>query len=353
MRLVSADGAALRPASRAAGQPHGEQPALPLMSVVVPTCGRPALLRRCLTALLAQDLAPEAFEVIVVDDGQGDATRQLVAELAQRSRLPLRYMSPREHWGPAFARNAGWRFARAPIIAFTDDDTVPRSDWLMEGWRALAAHPDWVAAAGRVVVPPLRPGQPPTDHERMTRGLERADFVTANAFVRRGALMRINGFDDRFRRAWREDSDLHFRLLTLAGPVGRAPRAAVLHPVRPEPWGVSLRQQRNAFFEALLYKKHPVLYRQMILPTVPWDFYAIVLMTVAALPLALLATPGPMLAALGTAAALVLRFAWRRLRGADRSWRHVGEMLATSAAIPFLSVYWRLRGAWRFRVWFL
>jgi hypothetical protein len=50
---------------------------------------------------------------------------------------------------------------------------------------------------------------------------------------------------------------------------------------------------------------------------------------------------------------LVLRMAWRRLRHTDRSWPHVSEMLVTSALIPFLAVYWRLRGAWRFRVMFL
>jgi len=330
--------------------------ALPLLSVVVPTCGRTALLHRCLAALRGQCIEPGSFEVIVVDDGHSEPTRGLVAGLAAQPGGPLlRYLRPRNGRGPAAARNAGWRAARAPIVAFTDDDTVPEPDWLLEGWNTLALHADWVAAAGRIVVPPLRPGHAPTDHERMTRGLEQAEFVTANAFVRRGALMRVNGFDDRFRRAWREDSDLQFRLLALAGPVGRAPRATVQHPVRPEPWGVSLRQQRNAFFEALLYKKHPALYRERIDAMPPWDYYLIVLLVLAALPLALLPEDGPMLAAgaLGLAALVDLRFAQRRLRGTDHSWRHVAEMLLTSLAIPFLSVYWRLRGAWRFKVWFL
>jgi hypothetical protein len=85
----------------------------------------------------------------------------------------------------------------------------------------------------------------------------------------------------------------------------------------------------------------------------PWDYYLIVLLALAAVPLALLPDRAPMLTALGIALAMDLRFAQRRLRGTDRSLRHVAEMLVTSLAIPFLSVYWRLRGAWRFRVWFL
>jgi hypothetical protein len=127
----------------------------------------------------------------------------------------------------------------------------------------------------------------------------------------------------------------------------------VLHPVRAERWGVSLRQQRNTYFDALLYKKHPQLYRERIRRRPPWNYYAIVAGALAAPPLAW--------AGAGAAAALaatvwlggVLQLAVARLGPTARTPRHVMEMLATSALIPFLSVYWRLRGAWDFRTGFL
>ena len=325
------------------------------ISVVVPTYRRPALLERCLQALLAQTLAPDCFEILVVDDGHDEATRALVQAHADRAVQPrIRYLRPSTGRGPAVARNCGWRAARAPVVAFTDDDTRPHADWLQQGLAALMLHRDWVAAAGQVRVP-RDDGQPerrPTDHELMTRGLETAEFVTANAFVWRQALEQVDGFDERFLRAWREDSDLHFRLMQL-GPVGRAEQALVWHPVRPERWGVSLRQQRNVFFDALLHRKHPRQYRERVRPVPPWDYYVIVALTLAAPGLAL--AGWVVVAALGVAAAalLVLRLAWRRLRATSRAPRHVWEMLATSAAIPFLSVYWRLRGAWHFRTPFL
>jgi hypothetical protein len=50
---------------------------------------------------------------------------------------------------------------------------------------------------------------------------------------------------------------------------------------------------------------------------------------------------------------LVLQLAPRRLRHSARTPSHVAEMPAASTLIPFLSVYWRLRGAWRFRMLFL
>ena len=55
-----------------------------------------------------------------------------------------------------------------------------------------------------------------------------------------------------------------------------------MHPVRPERWGVSLRQQKNVFYDALLYKKHPRLYRERILRAPPWDYYAVVALSIAA-----------------------------------------------------------------------
>jgi GT2 family glycosyltransferase len=318
------------------------------VSVVIPTCRRPDLLQRCLDAALAQSLDPREFEIVVVDDAHDDVTRALVATLQPPGGMPrLRYLRPPSGHGPAIARNAGWRAAKSPLIAFTDDDTVPDKEWLARGVAAMAG--DVVALCGRVRVPAP---QPPTDHALMTMGLEKAEFVTANAFVRREALERIGGFDERFERPWREDSDLQFRLAEL-GPVGRCDDAEVTHPVRPERWGVCLRQQKNALFDALLYKKHPRLYRERIDRSPPWHYFAIVGFTLAAVLAGLAGARAPAAACLAAALLLVLRFAIHRLRRTSHEPAHVLEMLATSALIPFLSVYWRLRGAIRFKVFFL
>jgi GT2 family glycosyltransferase len=285
------------------------------VSVVVPTCGRPALLARCLAGLERQSLAREAYEVIVVEDTKRE--------------------------GPAVARNRGWRKARAPLVAFTDDDTVPDADWLARGVDALERDPGAEAACGRVVMPvPERP----TDYERDAQGLERAEFVTANCFCRRRTLERLGGFDERFPLAWREDSDLHFRLLESGARIVREPRAVVVHPVRPAPWGVSLSQQRKSMFDALLFKKHPRLYRERIGPRLRWDYCLITLSLVFAFL-------SPLLAALWVL--LTARFAVKRLKGASHSPSHIVEMLVTSAVIPPVALYWRLRGALRYRTAFL
>jgi GT2 family glycosyltransferase len=245
-------------------------------------------------------------------------------------------------------RNAGWRAARGAVIAFTDDDTIPDREWLRQGLLALADDAA-DAAAGRIVVP--LPNDP-TDYERDTARLESAGFVTANCFCRRAVLDCIGGFDPRFRVAWREDSDLFFKLIEGGFDIVHAVDAVVIHPVRPEPWGVSLRVESKHVFDALLYKKHPELYGQFIGAERPHLYYAILLslataITGAAMDSTLVAAGG-VGAWLGLTAVLVAR----RLSATNRSLPHVAEVVVTSVVIPFLSVYHRIRGGIAFRVAF-
>jgi GT2 family glycosyltransferase len=164
----------------------------------------------------------------------------------------------------------------------------------------------------------------------------------------------VVAFDERFTAAWREDSDLHFKLLALPGRVAAAPRAVVKHPVRPVPdWTYGIRQHRKIAFDALLFKKHPRLYRERIRRLPPLHYYAMVgacVAAVAALAIGSTALAGvALLAWLG----LTLAFTLRRLRGTSKARGHVAEMIASSVAIPFVAVFWRLAGALRYRVLFL
>jgi glycosyltransferase involved in cell wall biosynthesis len=295
------------------------------VSVVVPTCNRPALLARCLEALEHQHLARSDYEIIVVDDSS-------------------------ERRGPAAARNRGWRQASAPVVAFADDDTIPSRGWLRAGLAAMQS-PGIVAVSGRVEVPLP---EEPTDAQRNTAGLEIAEFVTANCFVRRDALETIGGFDERFPLPWREDSDLHFALIECFGPasVRPAPDAVVCHPPRPVPFASSLKDQRKVFYDALLFKKHRRLYRSRVRATPRWDYYTIA--ALLALGLVAVAQGRERLATVALAGwgLLTIWFCLRRLRGNSLAPVHVAEMILTSAAIPPLAVFWRMAGALRYRTAF-
>lgn len=322
----------------------------PKISVVVPTYRRPDLLRRCLQALVGQTLEPDCYEIIVVDDAPCETTYCTVSEFAALHFQPvIRYLPVQsEKHGPAVARNLGWQEARSEIIAFTDDDCLPAPDWLQIGLNVLS-NTEIDGVSGRVVVP--MPDYP-TDFQRSFSGLEKSLFVTANCFYRKEILEKVGGFDEQFRLAWREDSDLYFKLLKAEHRLIRAPEAVVVHPVRKGYWGISLKLQRQAMYNALLYKKHPELYRQNFRVT-PWHYYRNVGLLIFGIFSLIFGKKK--LAALALSFWLLFTgiFCLQRLRGTSHHPKHIAEMFVTSAIIPPLSIYWRLRGAIKFRVFFL
>lgn len=322
------------------------------VSVVIPTYNRNRLLIRCLQAVEEQNYPPDRIEVIVCDDACASSTRTVVECLATIVPYTLRYLPITGSQGPAAARNRGWEVARYEAIAFTDDDTVPEAEWLTEGIRALEGA---LAVAGRVIVPlPTNP----TDYEKNEAGLQRTEFVTANCFVRRSVLRQLDGFDERFTAAWREDSDLHFRILSLPRSpslqnIVRCESARVRHPIRPARWGISVFQQKKSMFNALLFAKHPTLFQQRIEAGPPLGYYLASLSCCVAVIGLYLGESGIAGIAGGLWLGSTGKFCWRRLKGTSRRLSHLAEMALTSIAIPPIAIFWRLVGAWRYRVPYL
>ncbi|AKP90557.1 glycosyltransferase [Achromobacter ruhlandii] len=321
---------------------------VPCVSVVVPTFKRPLLLARCLAALARQDIPRDRYEVLVCDDAASAATRRQVEALRREWQgLPsLRYLEVSGTRGPAGARNLGWRSAKAELIAFTDDDTIVHRDWLRRGLHALGtAGADTAAVSGATDMPLP---DPPNDYERDAAGLTRSEFITANCFLRRSALVAVGGFDPRYTMAWREDSDLHFALLDQGLAVRRAEEARVTHPLRPVRFAAGLGMQKKVMFDMLLRRKYPLLYRSRIRPHAPRFYLAVSASLLAAAALAALGhwTGAAMAAALWLALSIV--FFLRRLRGTRRTPRDVADLAVTSACIPVLSIAWRTVGLLRF-----
>jgi len=329
------------------------------VTIVIPTYRRLGLLFRCLSALSRQDFEVDRMEVVVVTDGPDAATEFLMEGAMDGGPVFRRYSLP-EKKGPAAARNLGWQRARGELILFTDDDCVPGKDWVSSYWETYMEYKrtnrlgwvfgDQVAFKGSVVVP--RPPEP-TDYEKNVAWLERAEFVTANCACPVDVLRRTGGFDESFTMAWREDSDLQFRLLEEGIPVIEVPGAQVVHPVRKAYWGISLKEQKKSLFNALLYKKHPALFRKKIYRWPFWNYYTMIGLLLTAL-VALLSWDVPLAIMAATAwLIMTLDFARKRLKGTSHALGHVAEMVVTSMAIPFLSVFWTIYGAIRYKTFFL
>ena len=202
----------------------------PRVSVVVATRDRSERLAALLGSLRAQTLAPGDFEVVVVDDASRDSTAAVLAREAERGGLELRTLRRERSGGPGGARNDGWRAARAPLVAFTDDDCVVDPRWLEAGLAASAALPGAVVQGRTDPIPEETAGAGPFTRTVAAHG-DGPYYQTCNVFYPRALLERLGGFDSELYPRSGEDTDLAWRARAAGAPTAYAADARAFHAV--------------------------------------------------------------------------------------------------------------------------
>lgn len=231
----------------------------PAISVVVATHNRERRLAALLRSLREQSLVPERFELIVVDDGSSDGTAELLRAEAGSAPFTFTPIVREEAGGPARARNVGWRAARAPLIAFTDDDCEAHPDWLAECVRAAERGPGAIVQGRTAPNPVEREALGPFSVTRDVDGSGPMWFETCNIVYPRELLEALDGFDETFPEPLGEDTDLGWRALAEGAKRELAPEAIVHHAV--EDLGPK-RHLRTALLGAdgvLVFRRHPEL----------------------------------------------------------------------------------------------
>ncbi|MBS3054182.1 MAG: glycosyltransferase family 2 protein [Candidatus Aenigmarchaeota archaeon] len=213
----------------------------PLISVVVPAYNCRGTIDRCIQALKNLDF--KNYEIIIVDDGSTDGTQDMLKKAASGKMRCMR----QENAGPAAARNTGAKAARGEILAFTDSDCVPYPGWLDHVARQFADK-GVVGVEGAI------------ETDRMavlTQSVksEGGRFLTANMFYRKKDFLAEGGFDERFRRAFREDTDMAIRMMSL-GRIVYEPTSKVYHIPRDVTLFSLIKRQELYFYEPLFFKKH-------------------------------------------------------------------------------------------------
>ena len=100
----------------------------PRVSIVLSTRNRAGFLPEALRSH-EQIITDVPWELVVVDNGSTDATRQVLREFARTTRITFRTVTESRP-GLSCARNTGWRTAEGDLIAFTDDDCYPAADFV-------------------------------------------------------------------------------------------------------------------------------------------------------------------------------------------------------------------------------
>lgn len=199
------------------------------VSVILCSYNRGTMLRPALESLVAQDASDVSFEVIIVDNNSTDDTSRIAQEFVA-GRNGWRYLFEGQQ-GLSHARNAGVALARAPIVAFTDDDVRVAPNWISGIKRSLDEHPEVVFVGGKVL--PRWNEAPPrwltklhwvplaiVDHGDEPFYVDESRpwcMVGANLSIRTSLLREAGGFAPRFQRVRNaigstEDHELQFRL---------------------------------------------------------------------------------------------------------------------------------------------
>ncbi len=196
-----------------------------LFSIIIPTYNRPDFLEKNLGEIQRQIGATDTAEIIVVDDGSGNAHSRAYDRICSGPGVSLVH-HPRNR-GMAVARNTGARKAKGTWLIFLDDDVYPGKGWFGELRKKTDGAQKALGIEGKIV--PSGDGLWDQEVQNLTGGL----FLTSHIVFRREVFFAAGGFDEEFehRGPFAEDHEFAARIRTM-GPVIFAPDLWVTHMPR-------------------------------------------------------------------------------------------------------------------------
>jgi GT2 family glycosyltransferase len=203
-----------------ARNPAGVRP----VTVLLPTIGRPELIRKCLESLAR--CTPRADEIVVIDSSEDTAVDNVVSSFADAGARAIACASP----GIGSAFNLGLREAKHEVVLLTNDDCTVEPSWVERGHSHVSVYADAIVT-GRV-----RPRGDPQivpstiDDPVAREHVGRPNFVlyTQCMAVRRSSLLAFGGFDERVQPS-AEDNDLSYRWLRGGRRIRYEPDFVVWH----------------------------------------------------------------------------------------------------------------------------
>ncbi len=256
----------------------------PLLSVLVPTYGRPTGLLNLLNALAEQDLQPHEFEVIVCDDGSPEP----VAEALPNREWPFPLTLLRQdNAGPGAARNRALAAAQAETVVIFNDDAVPFPNVLsrhLAAQRAFAGGPPKLvlgtfdfrpeACAASALQDAIQHGDMIFLYSRAApdRDLHWAFCWTCNLSMPTAALRAMGGFDERFPHPMMEDVELGLRMFRdLGARIRFDPEIRAWHDHRMTVDGLRRRARQLGWNRVTAWRLHPgeEAFRPIVAEAVP------------------------------------------------------------------------------------
>jgi cellulose synthase/poly-beta-1,6-N-acetylglucosamine synthase-like glycosyltransferase len=202
----------------------------PEVSVIIPTYNEEERIDECLKAILSQNYPKSNYEVIVVDDGSTDKTKDIV------NRYKRVKLIEQKHKGPSAARNLGAKKSKNNLILFTDADCIPPKNWIrnmikpFEGKEVIAVSGTYKTKNKDSIIARFTGYDIEERHKKLDR---ETDFIsTFSAAYRKKYFLKVGGLDEKYIRASADDTSLSFKLARLGKKMIFEPKAYVYtyHP---------------------------------------------------------------------------------------------------------------------------
>lgn len=223
---------------------------LPEITGIICTHNRERYLERCILSLLDQSLEAHRYEILVVDNGSTDSTREICDRFVDRPNF--RYVFE-PILGLSQARNTGWQKAQGRYVGYIDDDATADRIWFekaLQSFHSFSPEPEWVGGPVQLEWEVPAPGWLTeeyygalgwVDWGNDPRFLDGADewLVGCNSLYRRDILQQLNGFDTRLGRKKKmllsgEEVQFQHRLKAINGRLYYHPGIRIYHFVAKE-----------------------------------------------------------------------------------------------------------------------
>lgn len=248
----------------------------PAISVIVPCLNERQYIQDCVISLLSQDMASEAFEIVIVDGVSNDGTPEILQKLAKQH-PEVRLVNNPRRVTPA-GMNAGIRAARGRFIAILGAHCHYEPTYLRTCVELLDEHPeascvggpilslgrsDFGKAVAAAMSHPVGIGNARHRHPNYEGYAEGACYPV----FRREVFDTIGFYDEFLIR--NQDDELNYRLTKQGGKVFLSPRARCTYFVRETMRGLSRQYFEYGYWRVAVLRKHrmPASFRQLVPPT--------------------------------------------------------------------------------------
>ncbi len=198
------------------------------VSLIIPCYNRLYQTRNLLDSLSSSDYA---CQIIIVDDCSTDDLKCLIGKYDFANLVYLRNASNK---GPAYSRNAGIKVAKYDYLAFTDNDCMVASDWLIKLYDSIRLSDDNIAGVGGKVIAKNNDliSLYYVYHKILDPWFYNGQYlylVTANAIFKKESLFRVDCFDDTLSIPGGEDPGMCFKLINEGYRFAYNPEAIIRH----------------------------------------------------------------------------------------------------------------------------